>query len=804
MLVKTLKDLYENGKYQEVLDQLAKKDHQGVFASLPENEQIECLYYKSRSLVFLGKLEDALQVVTAARANVVSLNDKTMTLALLIAQLYALWKLGRLDDALEPIKEGNSIVETLTVKERQAGTLWVGLFENVQGNFYYTLGDMDKALKHWKQSLAIREEIGNLQDIAGSLNNIGLIYRTKGELDKALEYYQRGLTLFDKINNPFYIALALNNIGDAYRAKGELNKALEYLQRSLALKEELGNPQDIATTLDNIGIIYRAKGELDKAIECFQRSLALEEVIGNNIWSSYTLFYLILLALDQQDQTRAQAYLNQLQQLHTRTPNKQIYIRSQLAEALVLKQSRRMKDKVQAQVLLNHIVNEEVIWFEWTALATINYCDLLLFEVKSFGDPEVWTEAKTLIQQFSNKAQDQQMFPMIVEALLLRAKFATIEGELQQALKYYDQAKLTATEKNLDLLTHKIAEERQTFEIEFDKWQELNQRNASLQERLKMAQIEDYIQDVLKIVTQGISNQMSIVPRKKYQLIYQDVLKEQPEKQKYEFRVGIAQIGLPIENNFLSDYYEEFYPKVFRLKENKVEEINSKINEIIKLAVSKEINILLFSELAIDLNHSLLLNTLQEYSRIYNMYIIPGSYHDRDTRRNISPVISPEGILWTQEKHIPATITYDGKRFTEGIEVGEKPRKTIVCDTIYGRMAIIICRDFMDMDLRVELKNSEPPIDLIFNPSFTPVTADFKAAHFDARRSIYAYCFFANIAEFGDSLIYTPEKDRIERTIPKGEEGLIFKDVDLFKLRSERKKWELITNNDKAFIQSTR
>ncbi|MHA2246114.1 MAG: tetratricopeptide repeat protein [Candidatus Hodarchaeales archaeon] len=498
MLVKTLKDLYKNGKYQEVLDQLTQKDNQGVFASLPEDEQIECLYYKSRSLGFLGQLENALQVATAALANVVSLNDKTLTLALLIAQLYALWKLGRLDEALEPIKEGNSIIEALTAKGRQTRT-WVALFENVQGNIFYQTGELDKALKHWKQSLDIREDIGNFHDIAGSLNNIGIIYRTKGEMDKALEYYQRSLTLYDEIGNPFYIALALNNIGDVYRTKGELDKALEYLQRSLVLKEDIGNPQDIATSLDNIGIIYRAKGELNKALNCFQRSLALEEVIGNNIWSSYTLFYLILIALDQQDQTRAQAYLNQLQQLQARTPNKKIHLRSQLAEALVLKRSKRMRDKVQAQVLLNQIVNEEDIWFEWTALAIINYCDLLLFEVKSFGDPEVWTEAKTLIQQFSTKAQDQQLFPMIVEALLLRAKFATIEGELQQALKYYDQAKLTATEKNLDLLAQKIAGEKRTFEVEFEKWQELIQRNASLQERLKMAQIEDYIQSVLDI-----------------------------------------------------------------------------------------------------------------------------------------------------------------------------------------------------------------------------------------------------------------------------------------------------------------
>ncbi len=119
-------------------------------------------------------------------------------------------------------------------------------------------------------------------------------------------------------------------------------------------------------------------------------------------------------------------------------------------------------------------------------------------------------------------------------------------------------------------------------------------------------------------------------------------------------------------------------------------------------------------------------------------------------------------------------------------------------------MAIAICRDFLDMDLRVELKNFEPPVDLVLNPAFTPVTADFKAAHFDARRSIYAYCFFANAAEFGDSFIYTPEKERVERTIPPGEESLIYKDVDLFKLRSERKKWEKQQAKERRFIQSTR
>ncbi|KKL53165.1 hypothetical protein LCGC14_2278180, partial [marine sediment metagenome] len=221
-------------------------------------------------------------------------------------------------------------------------------------------------------------------------------------------------------------------------------------------------------------------------------------------------------------------------------------------------------------------------------------------------------------------------------------------------------------------------------------------------------------------------------------------------------------------------------------------------------AAAKGINILLFPEMTIDFNYGVLLEEISTLAKTYEMYIIPGSYHDQETKRNVSMVIGPSGILWEQEKHIPAIIHLKGKKFKEGIEMGSFPRKIIVCNTEFGRIAIIICRDFLDMDLRVELKNFEPPVDIILNPAFTPVTAAFNATHFDARRSIYAYCFFANVAEFGDSFIHTPEKERVERTIPAKEENLIYKDVDLFNLRSERKKWNIEQNKEIKFIQSTR
>ncbi|MFX1569232.1 MAG: nitrilase-related carbon-nitrogen hydrolase [Promethearchaeota archaeon] len=290
--------------------------------------------------------------------------------------------------------------------------------------------------------------------------------------------------------------------------------------------------------------------------------------------------------------------------------------------------------------------------------------------------------------------------------------------------------------------------------------------------------------------------------KKKYNLIYKDLLRQYPKIQKREFRVGIAQIEKSSNGDFMTEYYDEKGSGLLGIREDKIELVMENVKDVIENAHENEINILIFPEMAIDLNYGQFLEQISNLAKLYDMYIIPGSFHNLETKQNISMVIGPEGILWEQEKHIPAIIHFENKKFEEQIKVNIFPRQTIVCNTEFGRIAIIICRDFLDMDLRVELKNFEPPIDIIINPAFTPVTADFKAAHFDARRSIYAYCFFVNVAEYGESLIYTPEKERIERIIPPKEENLIYKNVDLFKLRSERKKWE--KEKSRQFIQSTR
>jgi tetratricopeptide (TPR) repeat protein/predicted amidohydrolase len=712
------------------------------------------------------------------------------------------WSKGDFNQAREYYQQSLKINEELGNRDRIAVIL-----SNL-GNLLARTGDLGKAMEYQKQALAIKEELGNKQEIFTTLINIGVIYQLKGELNQALEYYQRSLTLSEESGINKDIALAKNNLGSIFQLKGNLDEALESFQQSLAIYKKLGMKENIALLLLNIGEIYRQKGALEKALEHYQPSLVMYEEVGNTPYTAIVLSELVWVALEMKNSTLVQQYLQKLQQINETTLNRVIDQRYRIANALSLKASTRTRHKMKAGEILEQVIKEEIVDHSLTVTAMIHLCDLLLSELKMTGEEELFLEIKDLTTRLLDIAEQQTSHSLLAQTYLLQSKLALIELNMGRAKKLLTDAFTIAQDKGLESLARIITQEQDNLLSQLQKWESLIEQNPSRQELISLSGIDGFLEKMIQTTVANLMEEQGVVgttiPRKEYQLVFLDLLKDSPKTEQTKFRVGIAQIGLSQAGNLLQEFYTEQAPGLFGLRENKLKLVRAKIKSMVEKAASQKLNLLIFPELSIDLNYDPLRDDLLAWAKTYNLLIIPGSYHNFQTKQNQSVVISPEGILWEQTKHIPANIQFEQKRITEGIEPRTPPHTTIIGNTEFGRIAIVICRDFLDMDLRVELKNFEPPVDLIINPAFTPVTADFRAAHFDARRSIYAYCFFANVAEFGDSLIYTPEKEREERTIPPREENLIYKEIDLFKLRTERKKWEIKHRKQRPFIQSTR
>jgi hypothetical protein len=299
------------------------------------------------------------------------------------------------------------------------------------------------------------------------------------------------------------LAICKYLFGIYYYLKGELDLALEYLQEALTISENLGDSQHRAFVYHIIARVYHFKGEGDTALQFYKDALAIfESLYHSEKYSS--LFDLIRLSLDQNNLSQAKKFLTELQEAKPPTPTLWYQLYSLLGEALILKQSSRLKKKIQSQSILEQIVYEKTFdsirSFELITLAMINLCELLIGELKLSNDPKVWEEAKMLSEQLYTKAQDQHSSSLMCEALLLKARFEIIDGNLEQTIRFMDQARTTAFEKNLTLLMEKIEVEKENFEGELNKWQTLLSQNPSLQERLEYARVQEYLKDVQKMI----------------------------------------------------------------------------------------------------------------------------------------------------------------------------------------------------------------------------------------------------------------------------------------------------------------
>ncbi|MEG3860510.1 tetratricopeptide repeat protein, partial [Microcoleus sp. herbarium12] len=191
--------------------------------------------------------------------------------------------LGEKQKALEYYNQSLPLTRAVGDRDGEATTL------NNIGIIYSDLGEKQKALEYYNQSLPLSRAVGSRDGEATTLNNIGIVYSELGEKQKALEYFSQSLPLSRAVGDRAKEALTLNNIGTVYSALGEKQKALEYYSQSLPLFRAVGDRRGEALTLNNIGGLYDNLGEKQKALEYYSQSLPLSRAVGDRSIEATTL-----------------------------------------------------------------------------------------------------------------------------------------------------------------------------------------------------------------------------------------------------------------------------------------------------------------------------------------------------------------------------------------------------------------------------------------------------------------------------------------------------------------------------------
>jgi tetratricopeptide (TPR) repeat protein len=152
---------------------------------------------------------------------------------------------------------------------------------NNLGAIYKNLGQYQKAIDFYQQSLAIKKQIGDRDGEATSLNNLGLVYDYLGQYQKAIDFYQQSVAIAKQIGESSIEARSLNNLGAAYDRLGQYQKAIDFYRQALEMQEKIGDRQGEAKSLNNLGIVYTNLRQYQRAINLHQQSLAIDKQIGD-------------------------------------------------------------------------------------------------------------------------------------------------------------------------------------------------------------------------------------------------------------------------------------------------------------------------------------------------------------------------------------------------------------------------------------------------------------------------------------------------------------------------------------------
>ena len=186
---------------------------------------------------------------------------------------------GRLDEAEAPLER------LLTVAERQpeAPLALAGALNSV-ANLRWRQSRLEEAEELHARALALRrgafdDDPALAEDVAASLNNLGVLLWTQGSHAEALPYLREAAALLEHGLGPDHprVADALGNVGIVLLEVDRLEESEVVQRRALAIREKVLGPDhpDTSVALHNLGRLLARTGRPSEAAAGYRRALEI-------------------------------------------------------------------------------------------------------------------------------------------------------------------------------------------------------------------------------------------------------------------------------------------------------------------------------------------------------------------------------------------------------------------------------------------------------------------------------------------------------------------------------------------------
>lgn len=194
-------------------------------------------------------------------------------------------------------------------------------------NYTYEKGNPEKGKEVLLGVVDQMDETVSLKNQGGVHKNLGYVYGLLGDYEKGLFHFNESLRLFQEIvdnppidprinrvsaqlNSPIsHVCFTHNFIGDLYKKKGESDKAIYHKEQALEAAIKSKVDVDIGWMYNNLSLLHSEIGNYKLALECIQNARLLFEEIGLETELARANSTMILLYIDLDDLESAEELL---------------------------------------------------------------------------------------------------------------------------------------------------------------------------------------------------------------------------------------------------------------------------------------------------------------------------------------------------------------------------------------------------------------------------------------------------------------------------------------------------------------
>lgn len=194
------------------------------------------------------------------------------------------------------------------------------------GVIYRNIGNLDKALNFYYQTLEVSKLINDSVQLGYSYNNLGDYYFKRASYSLALENIYKSLKIFRSLNDSSGLAYCFNNIGEINIKEGNYSEALQNLQLSADIRKRLKDDRGFSKSFSNIALVHGLLGDYKKALYYFDSMLVLNEKIKYIKGTATVLTGIGDVYYAMGDYRKSLEYLLQSQQVNEKIENTYGYI----------------------------------------------------------------------------------------------------------------------------------------------------------------------------------------------------------------------------------------------------------------------------------------------------------------------------------------------------------------------------------------------------------------------------------------------------------------------------------------------